>query len=314
MAKKRKNIPRKNRYSWTLHLLSKNYGHGEGKRFKDINELRATAKDLYNGIYVIGGKSITLSNIKAELGDSKRKKGRAKKEGGIPEHLARFVETLKPIMPYWYLSPTAYTMEGDNAISILSSIAVSRNNVIFKSPLILGKKTLRGGNYYNYDETFKGYVDFMNKKLTERLSGQDDGYVKFLWQDMKQNKKGDWECEFISCKQDGTKVDYGYNAKTPDDSDYTPIEPIETKPIEEPKSTESSKEIPQVTDTDKEKKAVEVQIEKEKLKREQLKTLYEREDNIMKKIELYSKLGKDEKVAEQLSELENIESKIKLLI
>ena len=85
------------------------------------------------------------------------------------------------------------------------------------SPLILGKKGngyvfLDGNKSYTYDETFQGWVDFINEQIKEgnfKEGSPPDVWYRFLEVFWNKRRKR-WEVKIIPCDVDGNEFNTGY--------------------------------------------------------------------------------------------------------
>jgi len=288
-------LPRHQRYTHVLHLLKKYYGYGGRKRFSDYKELRNTASLIHKKIVVKEGGKATLKTVRNEIKRIKPYvRGKSKKEQGIPPQI---FSSLKPVLPYFYLCPRP---EGDETYSVLTGIFSSPNTIRFVSPMILGKKTLKAGGMYGYEETFSDFVDYMNsldndREIYEQLA------IRFLYDDMIQQKDGIWDCELISCNEEGLRTDFGYNPYKPRFS--KPQNIPEEKITKEPEA-EKPEEVKEPTETIS-------AIDKEKIKQTRIDTITKLKDDIRKDALFYKEMGENEMAKSKMQELKEMDIKLK---
>ena len=132
----------------------------------------------------------------------------------FPREQRRLGRKVVPDIPDYAQSPNEFY----NIEDVIKDI----DNGVYKrvwiySPLILGKKGngyvfLDGNKSYTYDETFQGWVDYINEQIKEgnfKEGSPPDVWYRFLEVFWNKRRKR-WEVKIIPCDVDGNEFNTGY--------------------------------------------------------------------------------------------------------
>jgi len=301
-------------------IMTKYYRVGKRNRFKSKAELKAKSKEIWE-IFKAASKDknpdlnkygkVTIKNLKHHLGRWQR---------GLPQAPPLPKDWDEPFR-YWELKGWLATWSDKNTYP---------EGYILIAPKILGTdendnivKLKSGGvEEYTYEDTFKPFVDWINKNIHNWKLAGDYEWVKLDLIDKKDKdyyKKGELRLSLRPVDQENQDVVYAFIAPCKEYPKGADALDMAKKQIiyEEEKREESEKTKELDKKEVKDEKATSSKVEDAQIKaiknESKLRILIAENDLITKNIMLFERLGKTKKVDEALDRLDEISKQIKLL-
>jgi hypothetical protein len=215
----KKKSAKKNRGSKEWHKIKKYLLARYRKRcnIESDKDATVTAKNVYKWLVSskkIGKKqSVTHKLLKVALDEL------------FPQEQRMFGRRRVPDIPQFSQQPTEFYNIEDVIRDIDRGLY---RRVFIYSPLILGKRNngyvfLNGSKRYTYEETFQGWVDWVNEQIKDgyyKEGSPPDIWYRFLdvfWNTRRKR----WEVKIIPCDVDGDCLNTGYLPEEDCDTDET---------------------------------------------------------------------------------------------
>jgi hypothetical protein len=234
------------------------------KKYKNQRAASSTAKALFQELKDQGRK-VRVTDI-LYISRKRRIKPEVKKSTAP--------EQVPPLFYKFYLDTYYFDLQDYPSFINSTSKEITFTSNLFNE----GVTEVKGGSRPNYQKTFSGFVDFVNKNLKSR----DEAYEYLVkgtppeWNEEKQR----WESRIISIDATGLETDFGYEPTPPKPITKEEVEKIDQKIKEEAKKEEKPKEKPEkITKSNRERELeLELEVEKQKsenLRKENMKSLME---------------------------------------
>jgi hypothetical protein len=224
-----KKVVKKKKFKGTRYVakvLSKYFK----KKYPNYTAALPKARELTEQ-FKASGQKFTVKNV--EYATRSR---RVKPLPTIPEP----EPTEKPPLLFYSLQKAHYFFELPNFPTYIND---TTKEVTFVSDIFNeGIFEIQGGQSPSYTKVFSAFVNYVNKKITDRKQGYQFQVITLPPEFNKQTNR--WEARIVSIDAKGIEDDFGYEPGAGTPTDEKPIKPIKKTPTPEapsPKSEELTK-------------------------------------------------------------------------